>query len=495
MITCNNCGTVNPDTVRNCQNCMALLPAPVGKGDGGVNSRAGTQDQPALPAWLESLRAGDRPAVEPKRFSPEDMGEDGVVPNWMQPNRPHDEKSSNSYPSMRSAASSAPNTDEGFAQERNISANSLIDANALPTWMQPENPRPPQQNIAASSLVQPEFMPDWMKTMHPSSQGQPAASMPPQPSFPAQGFSAQNLIDPQGLPHWMQEGGQSATPPVQSPMPQANQPGNGTIVQSGLAASSLLDVNSLPSWMQESERSGQAQRGSQQQAWQAPQQSAPRGYEQQQAWQAPQSTYPPVSGQSQGGTLSMGSLIDVNALPEWLRSAADTPQSQQGQMDQLGNRYPGPNTTGPNHAFPTRAENVRVPSRPRNENGTNEGSEVAANVFSSMLGVASNAPQYPTQPPQQGYSAYPGGQAMGNTSTPLNQAQSMQNQQGYAPAPYGQQNYGQNPQNGYTMQPGPGNYQSAPVGQPQNQSVTLHQGEKPAKKGGLFEAIRKFFNL
>ncbi len=168
MITCKNCGTVNPDTVRNCQNCMALLPAPVGKGDGGVNSRAGTQDQPALPAWLESLRAGDRPAVEPKRFSPEDMGSDGVVPNWMQPNRPQDERSSNSYPSMRSSASSAPNTDEeSYAPERNISANSLIDANALPTWMQPENPQAPQQNIAASSLVQPEFMPDWMKTMHP----------------------------------------------------------------------------------------------------------------------------------------------------------------------------------------------------------------------------------------------------------------------------------------------------------------------------------------
>ena len=52
---------------------------------------------------------------------------------------------------MRSAASAAPNTDEGgYASARNISANSLIDANALPSWMQPEQPQPPQQNIAAS---------------------------------------------------------------------------------------------------------------------------------------------------------------------------------------------------------------------------------------------------------------------------------------------------------------------------------------------------------
>lgn len=196
----------------------------------------------------------------------------------------------------------------------------------------------------------------------------------------------------------------------------------------------------------------------------------------------------------------MGSLIDVNALPEWLRSAADSPQSQQGQVDQAGNRYAGgPNTT-PNYTFPPRAENVRVPNRPRNEAGTNEGSEVAANVFSSMLGVASNAPQYPAQ--QQGY---PGGQASGNMAMPTNQGQGMQNPQGYAT---GQQNYRQNVQYPSTQQgnyPGQqqnqGNYpgmgqqqnQGNYAGQQQNQGQMLNQGEKPAKKGGLFEAIRNFF--
>ena len=493
MITCNKCGTVNPDTVRNCQNCMALLPTPVGKGEGGVNARAGTQDQPALPAWLESLRAGDRSAVEPKSFSPEDMREDGMVPSWMQPNRSYDENRSNSYPALRSSATPAPNTDESYAQERNISANSLIDANSLPSWMQ-EKPQQPQQNIAASSLVQPEFMPDWMRTMQPSSSTQPSAPMPQQqkpptqqPSFPAQGFSAQQLIDPQSLPNWMQqESGQRFTPPAQPPLPPINQPNNVPMGQSGFAASSLLDVNSLPSWMREGERNGQEQR---QPSWQAPQQPAQRGYEQQPSWQVPQQQqpYPPVSGsntsgQSQGGTLSMGSLIDVNALPEWLRSAADTPQSQQGPTEQTGNRYTGGPTATPNYSYPPRAENVRVPSRPRGETGANEGSEVAANVFSSMLGVASNAPQYPAPPPQQ--PNYPGGQAMSNA--PMSGMQSPQNPQGYA---MGQQNYGQNVQGGYPMQPAQGNY----PGQQQNQGQTSNQGEKPAKKGGLFEAIRNFF--
>ena len=497
---------------------MALLPAPMGKGESGVNARAGTQDQPALPAWLESLRAGDRPAVEPKSFSPEDMREDGMVPSWMQPNRTHDERSSNPYPSMRSSATPAPNTDEGYASERNISANSLIDANALPSWMQPERPQPAQQNIAASSLVQPEFMPDWMKTMQPSSSTQPSAPLPQQqkpptqqPPFPAQGFSAQQLIDPQALPNWMQqEGGQHFTPPTQSSMPPTNQPGNGAAGQPGFAASSLLDMNALPSWMREGERSGQDQRGPQQQAWQAPQPPPQRGgYEQQPSWQAPQQQqppYPPVprsntSGQSQGGALSMGSLIDVNALPEWLRSAADSSQSQQGQTEHAGYRYAGPNTP-PNYTLPPRAENVRVPNRPRNEAGTNEGSEVAANVFSSMLGVASNAPQYPAQSQQQqGYPGYTGGQAMGNAPMPPNQGQGMQNPQGYATGQLGQQNYGQNVQGSYPMQPGQGNYpgmgqqlgQGNYPGQQQNQGQMPNQGEKPTKKGGLFEAIRNFF--
>ena len=501
VITCTNCGTVNPDTVRNCQNCRAFLPAPVGKAESGVNTRAGTQDQPALPAWLESLRAGERPPVEPKSFSPEDMREEGMVPSWMQPNRSQDEKNSNSYPSMRSASMSAPNTDEGYAQERNISANSLIDANSLPSWMQPERPQTPQQNIAASSLVQPEYMPEWMKTMQPSSSTQSSTPQQPQvptqqPSFPAQGFSAQQLIDQQALPNWMQqEGGQRFTPPAQSPMAPTNQPDSGPGGPAGFAASSLLDMNALPSWMRESERSGQEQRGPQQQAWQAPQQPAQRG-PQQQAWQAPQqqqSPYPSVpgnnvSGQSQGGTLSMGSLIDVNALPEWLRSAADNPQSQQGNMEQAGNRYAGPNTT-PNYTFPPRAENVRVPNRPRGEAGINEGNEVAANVFSSMLGVASNAPQYPaqSQQPPQGYPGYPAGQAMGTTPMPPQQGQGMQRPQGYTMGQMGQQNYGQNAQASYPVQQG--NYSGA---QP-NQGQMPNQGEKPAKKAGLFEAIRSFF--
>ncbi|GAC1653394.1 MAG: hypothetical protein NVS4B12_25130 [Ktedonobacteraceae bacterium] len=520
MIRCTNCGAVNPENALNCQNCMALLSVPASKGESGLGLRTNTQDQPELPAWLESLRAGDRPAAQPKNFSPEDMDEEGRVPSWMQTNRPNDGTHSSSYPSMRPAASSAPDTDEESVPVRNISANSLIDANALPTWMQPDKPQPPQQNIAASSLVQPEFMPDWMKSMQPSTQGQsspplPQREPPTQPSFPAQGFSAPQLIDAQSLPNWMlQEGGQNITPPTQQ-TPYPNFMGNGPTEQTGFAASSLLDMNSLPSWLRDSERGNLEQRPaqSQQSTWQAPtQQPMPqRGYEQQ-SWQAPQQpasspawqtpatpshpAYPPVPGpqaptqQGPRGTLSMGSLIDVNALPEWLRSANETPQSQQGQTGESGNQQPYPASNTANN-YGSRPDNVRVPSRPRGEVGTNEGSEVAANVFSSMLGVASNAPQYPAQQ-QQGYPAYPNGQIVGNTP-PFNQAPGMPN--GYTPGQAGQQNYGQQGYANYSNSMQPGNYPGGPMGQNQGvpQMPTRGSNEKPAKKGGLFEAIRNFF--
>lgn len=487
---------------------MAPLPVSAGRGENSPTTRTNMQDQPALPAWLESLRAGDHPAATPKNFSAEDMAEEGKVPDWMQLDRSsRDQSNSNPYPAMRSASAPAPNTDETFTPERNISANSLIDANSLPSWMQPEKPQAPQQNIAASSLIQPEYMPDWMKSMQPS-QGQPSSPMPQQrPAAmqpPAQGFSAQQLIDPQSLPTWMQqEGGQNITPPTQQ---APTQPYNGSSNQGGFSASSLLDMNAIPSWMREGQGQNPptVQQG-QQPPWQTPQQSPTpqRGYEQ--SWQAPQQglwqtppqqqqpAYPPVSPpanntmppqQGPGGTLSMGSLIDVNALPEWLRSAAET--QQQGQMPQQGQTGNQQHYTGPNnYGTPQRIDNVRVPSRPRGEIGTNEGNEAAANVFASMLGVASNAPQYPNQ--QQG-SKLPSTQ----------QTPGMPEAQRYSTSAAGAQNYGQ--QTGYPngMPAGQPMYSGNPGFPSSNQGITQQRSaqdnnEKTQKKGGIFEAIRNFF--
>src|SRR5947209_146959 len=50
VITCNRCGTNNPAGTIHCQRCGILLTQ--------MGSNGGNQEQPALPAWLESLRSG-----------------------------------------------------------------------------------------------------------------------------------------------------------------------------------------------------------------------------------------------------------------------------------------------------------------------------------------------------------------------------------------------------------------------------------------------------
>jgi hypothetical protein len=82
------------------------------------------------------------------------------------------------------------------------------------------------------------------------------------------------------------------------------------------------------------------------------------------------------------------------------------------------------------YGVPPRPENMRVPSRPRGEVNPNESSELAANVFASMLGVASATPNYPAQ--QQPSMEQPG---QGN---PFGQ----NNQPGPANNPFGQPNQG-----------------------------------------------------
>lgn len=160
-------------------------------------------------------------------------------------------------------------------------------------------------------------------------------------------------------------------------------------------------------------------------------------------------------------------------------------------------RQGGPGMPG----VPPRAENVRVPSRPRGAGGAHEESEVAANVFASMLGVASNAPylpgqQSPSQVPQQP-------QGMGVPGTPGIPAQ-----QGYqtpgGPG-YGQQGYpgqqsgmpGQMGQpGGYPMGNQPGYQQMPPGSMSQgwpNQQEQQGQNKPAAKKRGFLDTIRDWF--
>lgn len=489
MITCNHCGNAVPDGVKNCQKCGWPL-----KADGGSGPRAKAQEQPALPPWLESLRAGERPSV-PTNFSTADLIDEGALPGWMRSERPG--TSDATGPNAQLASSAHPAQEGGAIQGSSLLAQSLIDERSLPSWMREGKPteesakQPSAQgnkNIPASSLVQPEAMPDWMKSLQP--QSPPSRSAPPAPAVPpsqqpakptepgvapAQGFSPRELIDESALPSWMAP--QNGTPGTASPTnvrvtgpEQQGQSG-------GLSGSSLLDVSALPPWLREGERGPSGSVGS------PPTQSS--------TWQPPMQT-PPTGTQSVPGS----SFLDMNALPEWLRSVAEPGGA-------ANNNSQGPGA----YASPPRVENIRVPSRPRHEMSPSESSEVAANVFASMLGVAPATPQFPGTPANPAYMPQgmpPIGAMAGATPEPV---------PGTPPRPAGMPPQGYNPvsmgygggypggnQGGYPIAGGPqypAGMQGMPPGAPASPppympSTPAVAGEQRVNKPkrGLVEALR-----
>lgn len=189
---------------------------------------------------------------------------------------------------------------------------------------------------------------------------------------------------------------------------------------------------------------------------------------------------------------------------------------------------------GGNPMQPPRVENMRVPSRPRGDASANESSEVAANVFASMLGVASTAPHFsptgsgqqqgqsvslnnsPAQGTPQGMAGPPSQQVPPSQQPPSPQqgmngaygqySSPSQNLGGaYGPPPQPQQppqGYMPNGYSGYSGNPGnPGNPQgNYPVGignlamSPQQGKGEEHQESAKPVKRGLFEAIRNWLS-
>jgi hypothetical protein len=529
VITCNRCGNMSPAGTGNCQTCGAPLSSNIESNSGRM---AAPQEQPELPAWLESLRAGERsaaPANNASTFSTADLIDDGALPGWMRSGRQEasDGNASDPRRTLRPSALPGPNTDDAA---KGINAQSLIDEQALPSWMHENKPTTgpiPQGGIAASSLVQPDAAPDWMKSLQNSPVAHSAMSAtPPQQAQPsgqsghegpgegkARSFSAGDLIDQQSLPSWMSGQDGRNVPPAP-----------GQVTPGSLSSSSLPDMNSLSPWMS---GNGPQQNGSFPPAQQAPLapnpapwSASPLQAQQSPVWQP--TSQPPVgmNNNAPGASnhLSASSFIDPNAVPEWLRSGEG--QSAVSQQQQ------GPAA----HNVPPRVDNVRVPSRPRGEINPNQGNEAAANVFASMLGVASSTPNFIGAP-----YGMPGGQA---PQIPGQMPGGLPNpQQGYLPAgfnsgvyqvgnPESQGNYqtgNPGPQSGYQMgNMGPqagyqtgnlgqqGNYQ---MGNPQANPYSLggmppmqsgapmpggptgadpRPAEKPTKKG-IFETIRDWF--
>ncbi|HZU02388.1 MAG TPA: hypothetical protein VFA10_22155 [Ktedonobacteraceae bacterium] len=517
---CNRCGSRSPAGATTCQRCGALLP---GTNEQGFSPRRGAQEQAELPAWLESLRTSDRPSARSSSgFDPIQGVDEGTLPDWMRAVGGEAKETPLPQSTLRPSSFSAPNTDERSGSRPSINANSLIDEQSLPAWMRQDGPPPAaQKNIPASSLVQSDSVPEWMRTLQqqpPASMSAQAAQSPiPMSPLPPD-FSAGDLIDPQSLPSWMAQQGESTAAPV----PSKGQK---------FSASSLLDMNALPAWMRESDTERGTTPGT---AYgNAPEQtqrdnSAPRAQQSQQQafFQPPQSplsmqspTSSPVNqiAESSGpqNNLSAASFIERNALPEWLRAEAEQhPASPTSPVSpppgSSGNMPPSAPRPGPYVNPPRGAESVRVPTRPRGEMGLPESSEVAANVFASMLGVASHAPQFPAQ-----------GQGMATGQRPPQQGM----QPGMPPTQYGPQGQipaafppGAPPQqmpqgypSGAHNQSYPGNFQPnaqmgvpptmmPPQGQPNSIGMSPMEPGMPGEQRGnpkpvkrnLFEAIRNW---
>ncbi len=297
------------------------------------------QEQPALPTWLESLRANERPRTPAsgQSFSTADLFDEDDLPGWMRPERAAmaEDVNAGQYGAPRPSSMPAPNTDAGMPPPRGFSASSLIDSASLPSWVQENQPAAQgpgggsyfpgeaQAPFSAASLIEPDSLPSWIS-------GQPSQQQPVQnwfdsgsatfnapqqaqsgridPETPPRLMSAQDLIDPQALPSWM-PGWQGRPGQANQPNQQSRQSQPGQMAQStwqgppsqaapgsgdsgaGLSAASLLDMNALPSWLREGQQGYTGQPGQ------------------------------PGQGGSDSN-LSAGSLIDMNALPAWLRNAA-----------------------------------------------------------------------------------------------------------------------------------------------------------------------------
>lgn len=163
---------------------------------------------------------------------------------------------------------------------------------------------------------------------------------------------------------------------------------------------------------------------------------------------------------------------------------------------------------------PSRIENARVPSRPRGEIAPQEQSEIAANVFSSVLGVASSAPYFPSAGPGSPLNApsqnvttpsqgFQGGQPQPPAGTQWNAPSQPSGfagvppAQGYYPAGYQEGQQGAYPA-GYAgyMGPGvsPGGAQPGMAPQSPASGQSMQAGpSKPAKRG-FIETIRSWFS-
>lgn len=302
----------------------------------GRNAGTGGQfEQPELPAWLESLRAHERPVgnmnspTEQQPFSMSDLVDENSMPSWMRLDQARLSESSDALPALSSNAhpggSEAPSVPtSGFT------ASSLLDESALPSWMRGQDAgrAETEQNLVAGNLIQPESLPAWMKSLDNdqsgTGQGLPSVAIPTPPAVQGMSPAARTSIPPGTGKGMAPPARPGAAPAAGRGTPPPARPGIPPATDQEITTAGLLQSGSLPAWMKNLDVGGSAQSSS----WQTGEQyGLPTGTQQAGISgglpQTPISPLTPFSGS--GGLTSppaqgfaASDLVDQRSLPEWM---------------------------------------------------------------------------------------------------------------------------------------------------------------------------------
>lgn len=375
---------------------LSLAPAAEAERAGspsGVFSAPELVDTHALPAWLREQESQETPESSARLdqagpaggssgiFSAAELVDTQALPTWLQAQEPKTEQGGQG------------NTGPAGSPSGVFSAAELVDTQALPAWLQAQ---PPAASHTSGALG----------TSGPLEGRQPSSKISPIPAeFSKQRtgeFSAVELVDTKALPTWMKEAAPASGPLASqggafAPTPAA---------ESAFSAASLVDTHELPAWMRGAESSGASTSAS----WGSP--GAPPAADPAVSQGAPADL---SSGQT--GGFSAASLVDSNALPDWLRpaqsgalsassvSGADLrldPNEQSGlSAASLINHDDLPEwmrSQGGAQSPEGAAEaglQARVPHRPRLSTEPDRApSQAAAHVFSSVLGPTAGEEQW-----------------------------------------------------------------------------------------------------
>ena len=255
-----------------------------------------------------------------------------VSPRWPEANRPYASPQYPEYPAppYPAEASGYGIPQPGAGTPQRVSMNSLVNEDALPEWL---------RYAAGSGALPPAAPPDYQAGRPPMSAppyNQPPSARPAVPPSPVGtgGLGANNLFDESALPDWLRAGamGQGPDLPTSSYQAPFNQGSYGAGADRAPMGQVPVDQGPAPysgSAFPSIERAGSFQSSAlPQSGMPAPSLIDTNALPQWLSGRPEANAAPPTYGRDAGRGIPAGSLVDETALPQWLRSEQPTPSNQ-----------------------------------------------------------------------------------------------------------------------------------------------------------------------